>query len=289
MKNRIIKIAVSFFVILSMLFYPSCRYLPTFSFESSDFDENSLVAHFIDVGQGDSTLIICAGEAMLVDGGPGSAGSTVPDYLKKFDIKTLKYVVATHPHEDHIGGLSNVFKDFEVENILMPDATANTAVFEKLLDAIENEGIGITVPQVGDKFKLGTAEITILSPSEEYSDLNDSSIVFMISFDGRNLLFTGDVGAQPANKLLEQKVDISADIYKVAHHGSAKNNSEKFIKAVNPAYSVISCAAGNSYGHPHKEVLERLTAVNSNIYRTDKNGTVVIYVSREKTDVKTEK
>ncbi len=254
-----------------------------------DFDDSSFSAHFIDVGQGDSTLIVCDGEAMLVDGGTGEAEDDLISYLKNCGITSLKYVVATHPHEDHIGGLDVVFEEFAVNDIIMPSATATSAAFERLLTGIENEGIEITVPEVGDTYTLGGASFTILSPSEEYEDLNDSSIVFKMTYKDKSLLFTGDVGSTPINKMLDNNVDLSADIYKVAHHGSAKNNPEDFIEAIAPDYSVISCAIDNSYGHPHDETIERLTAIVTNIYRTDTMGSVVFSINDEGIGVKTEK
>ncbi len=246
-------------------------------------------AHFIDIGQGDSTLIVCDGEAMLVDGGMSENESDLVAYLKSCGITTLKYVVATHPHEDHIGGLDKVFENFTVNDIIMPSATTETAAFEKLLDCIEQEDIGITVPEVGDTYSLGSASFTVLSPYEEYEDLNDTSLVFKMLYKDKSLLFTGDTGPQPIDKMLSEKADLSADIYKVAHHGSEKNNPINFLKRIKPAYSVISCAKDNAYGHPHSEVKDRLKEINSKVYRTDTMGTVVFSINSDGISVKTEK
>lgn len=252
-------------------------------------DNTSFSAHFVDVGQGDSTLITCDGEAMLVDGGTGDAEDDLIQYLKNQGITTLKYVIATHPHEDHIGGLDAVLEEFEVKDIIMPDATSSSMAFERLLNNIEKEGLEITVPAVGDTYTLGSASFTVLSPDKEYDDLNDSSIVFKMTYKSKSLLFTGDVGAEPIDILLKDNFDLSADIYKVAHHGSAKNNPEDFIEAISPSYAVISCAFNNSYGHPHDEVIDRLTAVEADIYRTDTMGTVIIHINNESISIKTDK
>ncbi len=239
---------------------------------------SSLTVVFIDVGQGDSELIICDGKAMLIDAGVSDAADDVSECLSSYGITELEYLVATHPHSDHIGGMSKVIGGVTVNNVLMPDVVHDTATFEKLLDMIEFKGLEIETPSPGDSFNLGSALCTVLAPqSGNYSDLNDYSLVIRVEFAGRSVLFTGDTGKKPQGEMLDAGFDVSADVYKVAHHGSADNNLEDWVSAVSPEYAVISCD-GKSYNHPHDETLDVLTKYGVKTYRTDRDGSVTLTI-----------
>lgn len=241
-------------------------------------DSSALTVVFIDVGQGDSELIICDGKAMLIDAGVAGAADDVLDALEEYGVTELEYVVATHPHADHIGGMRKVIKETDVKHVLMPDVTHDSSTFEKLLLMIEQKGLEIDVPQPGDSFTLGSAQCTVLAPiGSEYSDLNDYSIVIMVEFAGRRVLFSGDSDRPSHGEMMQKWTDLSADVYKVAHHGSADNNTLDWISAISPAYAVISCD-GVSYNHPHEETLVNLDAADVTIYRTDKDGSVTLTV-----------
>lgn len=234
---------------------------------------------FLDVGQGDSQLILCDGYTMLIDAGEHESASTVLNGLYRRGITTLDYLVLTHPHSDHMGGAREVLKNMTVKNLLMPDAVTNTSTYEKTLDAIEKAGLSVTVPAVGDTFSLGGATCQVLSPQDhEYEDgLNDHSLVLMVEYAGRKVLFTGDTGPVPQKEMMAA-FDLTCDVYKVAHHGSYYNNQQDWLAALSPAYAVISCD-GVSYEHPHEGTLRNLNDAGVTCYRTDRSGQVTLLVS----------
>jgi len=241
--------------------------------------ENEIRSHFIDLGQADGILIQSAKNAVLIDGGEYATRDTLVNYLQNAGITTLDYVVATHPHSDHIGGLATVVEKFEVKNVLMPDATNNTATFEKLLTAIENKGISITVPSVGDKITAGIIEFTVLAPAgKDYKDLNDVSLVLRMVYGETAILFTGDAEAVSEKEMLKSGLSLRANVLKAGHHGSRSSSSADFLDVVRPGMVVVSCGRQNSYGHPHKEFLERVGQPERNItlLRTDELGTIII-------------
>lgn len=239
--------------------------------------EPNLEVHFIDVGQADSILIKKGKDSMLIDGGNNGDGNLIVNYLKKQNISKLKYVIGTHPHEDHIGGLDNVVDNFEVEKVIMSNAISTTKTFEELLDSISNKGLSITKAKVGNKYDLNGAAFTILAPNQEnYENLNDYSVVVKLTNGNDTFLFTGDAEELSESEILSKNKELlKADVLKVGHHGSTTSTSQDFLDAVNPRFAVITVEKNNSYGHPHKEILDRLATKGIEIYRTDLQGTII--------------
>ncbi len=240
--------------------------------------DNILEVHFIDVGQADSILIKGEKEAMLIDAGNNSDGELVVNYIKEQKIKKLKYVIGTHPHEDHIGGLDDVIDNFEIEKVIMPNAIANTRTFEDVLDSIDKKGLKITKAKVGDKYTLDGAEFIILAPNgESYNSTNDYSVVVKLINGYNSFLFTGDAEELSEKEMLKNNKDLlKSDVLKVGHHGSVTSTSKDFLDAVNPSVAVVFSETGNSYGHPHKEIIQRLNEKKIDIVRTDLQGTIVM-------------
>jgi len=242
--------------------------------------DGTLSVHFIDVGQGDSEFIqLPNGETMLIDAGESDAGETVVSYLQSLSVSTINYVVATHPHSDHIGGLPDVFDAFDIEKVFMPDAVSDSYIFEALLDKIEAEGCetvqaanGVTA--VDDKENKLLAEF-IAPVSSEYENLNNYSAVLRLEYNENSFLFMGDAESLVEKEILKNGIS-DIDVLKIGHHGSKTSSSTEFVNTVSPSYAVFEVGQGNSYGHPHKEVLERYEKLGADILRTDEMGTIII-------------
>ena len=250
--------------------------------------EDELVAHFIDVGQGDASFIeLPNGDTMLIDAGISSSGDDIIEYIEDLGYSDIDYVVATHPHADHIGGMAEVIDAFEIGSIYMPKAVSTSKTYENLLETIQDKGLSIHTGRAGVEV-LNTDDLTILmfAPvQEEYSNLNNYSIVLKITYGDTSFLYTGDA----EDSLDEITGDIEADVLKVGHHGSDTSTTSDFLARVNPSYAVISVGEGNSYGHPALSTIELLEGYTSNIYRTDLNGTVVISSDGVNINVDTER
>lgn len=251
-------------------------------------ESTNLKVHYIDVGQGDSILVqLPNGQTSLIDGGPGNSSKTVVNYLKKQNVKKIDYLVVTHPHEDHIGGLPEVIKSFDIGKIYMPEVTHTTKAFENLLLAIKNKDKKITITKAGDVLiDEKNIKYEALAPnSDSYDNLNNYSIVLKLKYKNNAFLFMGDAEKPSEDEILAAGYDIKADVIKVGHHGSNSSSGGKFITNVSPKHAVVSCGKGNSYGHPHKETVNRFTGNNIKLYRTDKDGTIVFTSDGDKITV----
>ena len=237
----------------------------------SENNEN-LRVYFFDVGQADSILIQNENETMLIDAGNNEDGDLLVKNLQELQIEKIDYLIGTHPHEDHIGGLDNIIKNFEIGTIYMPKVQTNTKTFEDVLDAVANKNLKIETPKVGDSFKIGEANCKVLAVGNDKTNLNLSSIVIQMNFENLSYLFTGDAEEEIENKLELGKINI----LKVAHHGSDTSSSLKFLNKTAPELAIISVGKDNSYGHPSQTTLNNLKNIGSTIYRTDEVGNIMI-------------
>ena len=235
--------------------------------------QDNLLVEGIDVGQADSILIRNQDQVMLIDAGTNEAGDTVVNYLKELGITKINYLVGTHPHEDHIGGIDDVINNFDIGQIYMPKMETTTKTFEDVLEAIENKNLTVTAPNKGDKIELGQAVGTFMTdPILDKDNLNLSSLVMRLEFGNTSFLFMGD-----AEKENEETINWpKTDVLKVGHHGSNTSSSKKFLEQIEPEYSIIMVGKDNSYNLPKQETIDNLKSIGSEIYRTDENGTIKI-------------
>ena len=282
MKNRIIAALLSILVLTFTL--SSCE-VPSFIVnlfgqEETGRDELPLPtlidgsyfeAHFIDVGQADSILVVCDGQAMLIDAGNPDDDEIIIEYLAEHDIKHLSYVVATHPHSDHYGAFTSVLYHVTADTVYSPFKSTDITGFNKFINYVtytmRNQ---IIVPEVGKQFYLGSARVTVLGPLRtDYENINNTSIVLRVEYGDLAFLFTGDMEGEAELELVESGVNLQADVIKVGHHGSYSSSWYQFLRAVQPTYGVITCGRDNEYGHPHESVLSRYRDADVKLYRTD--------------------
>lgn len=237
---------------------------------------DTLEVHFIDVKQGDSTLIISDGHAMLIDAGNNNKGIEVQQYIEYQGVQSLDYVIGTHPDADHIGGLDVVLNQVPCETVILPDYSKDTKTYEDIIHAVKEKKYNITNPAVGDYYTLGEATFTIVSPrGAEYDDTNDCSVGILLQHGEKKFILTGDAEEASEIEMLHSGIDISADVYKAAHHGSKTASTSSFLDTVSPDYAVISCGEDNSYGHPHAEVLNSFRTRGIKVFRTDEQGSII--------------
>lgn len=237
-------------------------------------DGEKLQIWFLDVGQADSILIQNGDANMLIDAGNNEDGKKLVSYFQSLGIESFQYVIGTHAHEDHIGGMDDIIDNFDIDTFYMPDAITTTATFESVLDSLEAKNIAFQTPSIDSIFKLGNATIDVLYVGTDDSDLNNTSIVLKLTYGNTSVLFMGD--AEKEVETIIEKKDISADVLKVGHHGSNTSSSKTFLEKVNPSYAIISVGTGNSYGHPSNTTIQNLENQNIQIYRTDENGTIIM-------------
>lgn len=262
-------------LILSLLF-SGCDDVT--SHTGSNYNDK-LVVHFIDVGQGDSTFIqFPNGETSLIDGGTRKKGDNVVNYLKDLNIKNIDYLIATHPHEDHIGGLPEVVRNFSIGKIYMPDKIANTIIFEDLLKEIEKKNLKINLSKAGDEIiNENNLSFRTLAPiKDDYSNTNDFSIVTKIEYMDNSFLIAGDAEKASEFDIVGENYNLKSNVLRVGHHGGNTSSNIEFLEKVNPDYSIISLGEDNTYGHPHPETINRLQQIDSKIMRTDELGNIVI-------------
>ena len=246
---------------------------------SNKTNENieNLKVYYIDVGQADSILIMNNGESALIDAGNNEDGQDVVNFIKSKGITKLNYVIGTHPHEDHIGGLDDVINNIDIDKIYLPKIQTTTKTYQDVLTAIQNKNKTINTFKKGDKFSIGEANSEIMTDSiSDKNNLNLSSNIIRMEYNKTSFLFTGD--AETEN---EKAIEWSqTDILKVGHHGSKTSTSQKFLNQIKPTYAIISVGKDNDYGHPNKETLDKLKNIGAQVIRTDESGTIEIIVTK---------
>ncbi len=238
-----------------------------------------LMVHFIDVGQADCALLECDGEYILIDGGNTLDGELVVNYLADRGVEKLALVVATHAHEDHLGGLPAVLNAYPAAMVWTGSIQYYNEFVNAFVDAAAAQGRSASRPLPGKTFTFGSASVEVLGPVRDYyPNINDTSLVLMVTYGHTRFLFTGDMTQTAEADLLDhwgEEADLTADVLKVGHHGSHTSSGYRLLRAVMPKYAVISCGGNNDYGHPHDEPMSRLLDAGATIYRTDKMYNIV--------------
>lgn len=249
----------------------------------AEHTQGSMTVTFLDVGQGNAVLVESGGAYMLIDGGDRDYSSFVVSYLKSVGVEELDYVISSHYDADHLNGVVGVLNAFPCDMVLASDYTTDTKVYKSFCDVITEKDIELCYPSVGDTYALGEAEITVVCPDNyEYSDVNDNSVGVRIEHGENSFLLCGDAGEKSEKAMLESGVVLDSDVYLANHHGSDGSSSWEFLQAVSPETVIFSVGADNSYGHPTARVLSDVETLGAEIYRTDRQGTIVVTSDGEK-------
>ncbi len=239
--------------------------------------------HFIDVGQGDSTLILTQDAAVLIDAGPTDAGEETVRYIRNYT-DSIDYMILTHPHEDHIGGAVKIINNLKVKNVIMTDASNDVVTFSRLIGVIEDSGVRVLQAQPGNTYGADGINLQILAPLADFDDFNEYSVVTRVEYKDVSMIVPGDAETRSEKLMLEtyQQGELDADILKLGHHGSRTSSTPAFLAAVSPKWSIASCGLNNSYGHPHQQTLERTAELGIPVLRTDEMGSIVFATDGEK-------
>lgn len=244
---------------------------------SASLPDVGIFVSYIDVGQGDSAFVSCGDDTLLIDAGVSSEGETVVDYLRSLGVAELDYVVCTHAHEDHCGGLDDVIEAFNIGTLFAPYTEFDASgAFTRFEDTAADKGLYVTVPELGAEFTLGGAVFEFVGPVSDWGDdLNDSSLVLRLEYGETAFLFTGDISAGPLEDCaLIGGYDLGCDVLKLGHHGSSTSTDAEVFDLTHPSLAIASCGADNSYGHPHQEVVDLLAQRGITLLRTDTDGTI---------------
>ena len=244
---------------------------------SSTFVEGKLQIHYVDVGQADAIVIEQGEHAMLIDAGKNDTEDSLINYINSLGITKFEYIIGTHVHEDHIGGMDKVVYTYDFDKIFFPKQISTTATFKNFVKAVKSKNKQLHAPNVGEKYTLGDATFEILAPnSSDYEDANNYSIVIKLIYGSKSFLFMGDAEDVSEREILSHNFDIKCDVLKLGHHGSYSSTTDEFLDKVNPEACIISCGMNNSYKHPSKVTMQKLKKRQIPVYRTDESGTIVI-------------
>lgn len=271
-NNKFFKILSSIFIVIIFILF--------FNINNNANFKNKMIIHYIDVGQGDCILIQVNNKNLLIDSGPSTNRKDLLNYLKKINIKKFDYIIATHPHDDHIGNMDTIIKRYDVEEFYSPKVITSSDTFDSLISALVDKNLKINVLKKGtNQINLGkNTTFKVLSPSKDFTsdNLNNYSPIIKINFLNNSFLFTGDAETSDENLVLFENNDLNADILKVGHHGSSTSTSLDFLNLVNPSVAIISVGKNNSFGHPSNEVLSLLDKSNIKTLRTDISGNIIV-------------
>ena len=239
-------------------------------------EAGEMKVHFLDVGQGLSILVQSDGQTMIYDGGDKSTSSFVVSYLQQQNVTTIDYLISSHYDSDHMAGLIGCLNAFDVKNVISSDYEHDSKLYQSFIQTVADKGLPMQHPAVGTKFSFGSGSFQILAPATiDPNDSNKNSVAIKLTNGDNSFIFTGDAENTSEKAMCESGIDLSCDVLVPGHHGSATATSWDFLQATVPEYAVISCGKDNQYGHPDKDVMDKLESMDIQVYRTDKQGTIV--------------
>ncbi len=275
--------------------YIDAGFFDPYGSNSAYIGESPVEVHFIDTDQSDCTLVIAGDKTVLIDAGERNCKEVIGTYLDEHSVKKIDIFIATHPHSDHIGSGEYIINNYSVETLIIPDipeeSFPTTKIYENLLTAADENGTKLSFAVPGTEYDLENGvTLEILGPVSDYGDdYNNWSIVSKLTVGGTSFLFTGDMESSAEKDLLASGADVSCTVLKAGHHGSSTSSSDKFLDAAGPEYAVILCGKGNSYGHPHKEILSAFSERGYTVLRTDEDGSIIFRTDGENITVETER
>ena len=292
-KSKGLSFLITLITVIALIFhfFPDAKSFILDLFEeprTATLTDGELSVHFLDVDQGDSILILApSGESMLIDTSISKMDDVIIEYLRSYNVEKLDYLVLTHPDSDHIGSATKILKEIGAKTVYMTDMIHTTKTYETLLQTIDELEIDTKFPTLNEEIMLGNARITVLGPVEKTQDVNDMSIVLRLDYGEISFMFTGDAGAESEKIMLKEHSSsaFKAHVLKLGHHGSSTSNTKDFLLAVDPEYAIISCGKDNSYGHPHKEVIDLLDELNIRSYITYEHSNIVFSTDGEKLEL----
>lgn len=273
MKN-LRKLILSMILVLSGSCLAGCSEIPQIAKKSSQAGE--MTVHFLDVGQGLSILAQSEGQTLLYDGGDRSSASYVVSYLKKHNVENIDYLISSHYDADHVSGLIGCLNAFSVSNVIGADYVHDSGLYRSFMEGVADQGLEVLHPEVGTTYSFGTGEFMVLSPAEtDEGDSNANSVAIKLTNGSDSFLLMGDAEYKSEAQMINAGIDLSSDVLSVGHHGSASSTSWDFLKEAVPEYAVISCGTDNQYGHPDADTMEKLSSMEIEVFRNDKQGTIV--------------
>ncbi len=289
-KKRLI---TAFSVLLACFFcFIAVFYEQDLNGTAYDFDTDLDFVRFIDVGQGDSILIYSNGYCALIDTGTDKSSYQLCADLMRMKIKSIDVLMLSHLHDDHTGGVKEIVKNFKVCNVILPELSIESkelGTAEFAINEVTSSGGDVYNAKQGMNFKIGEFEITVLAQYGDMADENNRSPFVIAEIEGMKFFFSGDAEVKAEKQLLSEGLNLKADVFKAAHHGSSTSNCEELLRAVRPRYIAISAGENNMYNHPHNEVLSRFERIGAKIFRTDTKGDITFYVNDGKITPETER
>ena len=274
--KKVLELTIVVFIFIGTYYYEEIeKFIKEYNEDSISeivTSTDNLEIFYLDVGNADSILIRYHEKNVLIDAGNNADGEKLVNYFKSLGIDEFKYVIGTHAHEDHIGGMDEIIENFKINHFYMPSTITTTKTFEDVIDSLNNNKVKFETPNIDDKFKIEDLAFRVIYIGDDKEDLNKTSIIIKMTYGETSYLFTGDTTSEIENKILDK--DIESTVLKVAHHGSSYSSSSKFINKVKPKYAIIEVGKNNEYNHPKEIVLKKLNKIGAQIYRTDKDGTI---------------